>query len=108
MTMTTFVIPQVNNNQQAFQDYPLVAAGDFNASGLMGFVLDTGELNSPYYDQYTGMQTYAPTATSTMTIQQSGFSFKNADTLLGLYHPGGNAAFVSSDSKTVQAPAATQ
>jgi hypothetical protein len=101
--MSNFSISPHPPGQQDGANLPMIAAGDFKASGLSGFLLDTGQEDGGF-SGYSGLQAYSASAISVMTIQQSGFTFPTPQTLLGLYHPGGNAAFISSDSQQVTVP----
>ena len=84
-----------------------LAAGDFRASGIDGFLLAL--TNGPVGGQddssnLKSFESIAATATSTMRIHESGFSFADPQTLLGRYHPGGNPAFAPSNSQEVVVP----
>jgi hypothetical protein len=102
-SVTNFSISPHQAGQMDSADLPVIAGGDFNAIGLSGFVMDTGQQDGGF-SGYSGLQAYSASAISTMTVQENGFTYPTPQTILGLYHPAGNSAFISSDSKDVVVP----
>jgi hypothetical protein len=97
-----FVITVATHVPNPQSNVPLFTAGDFNASGLWGFLL--GRDPSPE-ESFYALQAVSASAISTMTVQQSGYSFPTSQVLLGLYHPAGySTSFESTDSKEVTVP----
>jgi Bacterial Ig-like domain (group 3)/FG-GAP-like repeat len=97
-----FVMPVPTHVPHPDSNVPLLTAGDFNASGSPGFVLARDPSSN---DTFYALQAVSASAISTMTVQQSGYSFPTSQVLLGLYHPAGyGTSFKSTDSKEVTVP----
>ena len=110
--MQNFVIRVATDFPYPQSNVPLFTAGDFNASGLPGFLLGTdpsGIGTASGTEEFFDLQAVSASATSTMTVHQSGYSFPTAQVLLGRYHPAGyGTSFESTNSKEVTVPGTNQ